>query len=99
MADTDLKSRIGKTASAAVAAVLSTFMYMAFNYIAAIGAAVILLLAVRLVIYKKELKTFDFNINKKLFHSLIKKQPYNIKANDFESFPWLLMSQIISLYE
>ena len=59
MADTDLKSRIGKTASAAVAAVLSAFMYMAFNYIAAIGAAVILLLAVRLVIYKKELKTFD----------------------------------------
>ena len=57
MADTDLKSRIGKTASAAVAAVLSAFMYMAFNYIAAIGAAVILLLAVRLVIYKKELKS------------------------------------------
>ena len=54
MADTDLKSRIGKTASAAVAAVLSAFMYMAFNYIAAIGAAVILLLAVRLVIYKKD---------------------------------------------
>ena len=40
-----------------------------------------------------------FQHQQKLFHSLIKKQPYNIKANDFERFPWLLMSQIISLYE
>lgn len=34
-----------------------------------------------------------FQHQQKLFHSLIKIQPYNIKANDFECFPWLLMSQ------